>query len=51
MGSNQTSVVEVSGTAAKGGVTFSGLVVRPDSEQREPIDVVGSIAWSCEAPP
>ena len=50
MGSDSTSSVEVTGTAEEGSVAFSGLVLRPDSEQHDPIDVVGSISWSCEAP-
>ena len=47
MGSDATSTVVVTGTASEGTVDFSGLVLRPASEQRDPIDVSGSISWSC----
>jgi hypothetical protein len=50
MGSDATSTVTVTGTADSGVVEFSGLVLRPDSEQRDPIDVVGSVSWSCGPP-
>jgi hypothetical protein len=50
MGSDGTSVIEVTGTGEAGGATFSGLALRPDSEQREPIDVEGFVSWNCEAP-
>lgn len=48
MGSDTTSMVTVTGTAATGTVDFSHLVLRPLSEQHDPIDVAGSISWSCE---
>ncbi len=50
MGSQATSTVIVTGAAGEGTVDFSGLVLRPASEQRDPIDVVGSMSWSCAAP-
>ena len=50
MGSDATSTVIVTGTANDGTVDFSGLVLRPASEQRDPIEVSGSISWTCEAP-
>jgi hypothetical protein len=50
MGSDATSTLTVSGTADQGTVEFSGLVLRPNSEQRDPIDVAGSVSWRCEAP-
>lgn len=48
MGSDATSTVTVSGTAGDGMVDFSKLVLRPASELRDPIDVAGSISWTCE---
>jgi len=48
MGSDGTSTVTVTGSASEGTVDFSGLVLRPRSEQRDPIDVAGSISWICE---
>jgi hypothetical protein len=48
MGSDATSAVTVTGAAREGSVEFSGLVLRPGSELRSPIDVAGSISWSCE---
>ena len=49
MGSDATSTLTITGTAVAGAVEFSGLVLRPDSEQREPIDVEGSVSWDCGA--
>ena len=41
------SVVSASGTDASGSVAFSGMTLHPDSEQRTPIDLAGSITWAC----
>lgn len=48
MGSDATSTVNVAGAAGEGTVDFSGLVLRPASELRDPIDVAGSISWTCK---
>jgi hypothetical protein len=43
------SNVTASGTAAAGSITFSGLVVSPLSEQRDRIDLAGTLRWECPA--
>lgn len=49
MTSGPASNVSASGVEASGSLAFSALVVSPSSEQREPIDVVGSLRWACPA--
>jgi hypothetical protein len=51
MGSDPTSLVAMSGAQEAGSVEFSGLVVRPLSELRDPIEVSGSISWECASTP
>ena len=41
------SNLSASGTDASGSVAFSGMTLHPDSEQRTPIDVAGTIRWTC----
>lgn len=47
MASNSSSTLSLSNAGATGSMTFSGLVLHPDSEQHEPIDVAGSVTWDC----
>ena len=43
------STVSATGTFSSGSLAFSDLVVSPLSEQREPINVAGSLRWECPA--
>jgi hypothetical protein len=47
MASDATSTVSISDTGATGSMSFDGLVLAYDSEQREPIDVAGTVTWDC----
>ena len=47
MASDASSTISISNAGATGSMAFSGLVLHPDSEQRTPIDVAGSVSWTC----
>jgi hypothetical protein len=49
MASDLASSLGASGTAAAGALTFSGLSLHPESEQRQPIEVAGTVSWTCPA--
>jgi hypothetical protein len=47
MVSDASSTISISHAGATGSMAFSGLVVDDKSESREPIDVAGSVTWTC----
>jgi hypothetical protein len=47
MASDSSSTITVTNAGATGSMAFSGLVLHPDSEQRELIDVAGTVSWDC----
>lgn len=47
MASDGSSTISISNAGANGSMAFSGLVLHPESEQRDPIDVAGSVTWDC----
>jgi hypothetical protein len=49
MTSDLGSSLSAAGTQAAGTLTFSGVTLHPESELRQPIDVVGTVTWSCPA--
>lgn len=51
MVSDLGSSLDASGTAATGSMTFSGLSLHPQSAQRQPIDVAGTVSWTCAPTP
>lgn len=48
MASDGSSTVSISNAGATGSMAFSGLVLHPESEQRVPVDVAGTVSWDCE---
>ena len=49
MSAGPGSRVSASGTHSSGYLAFDSLVVSPLSEQRDPIDLAGSLRWECPA--
>ena len=48
MASDSSSTLSISNAGATGSMAFSGLVLHPESEQRVPIDVAGTVTWDCQ---
>lgn len=49
MASDASSTISISNAGATGSMAFSGLVVHHKSELKVPINVAGTLTWSCPA--